>query len=47
MEDLPGIPLLVVGYPDLRSPRIQNFVYNHTYHRPYYDRIWIAPEDRR
>lgn len=47
MEDLPGIPLLVVGYPDLRSPKIQNFVYNHTYHRPYYDRIWIAPEDRR
>ena len=47
MEDLPGIPLLVVGYPDLRSPRIQNFVYNHTYHRPRYEMVWIAPEDRR
>jgi ABC-type transport system substrate-binding protein len=47
MEDLPAIPLLVVGYPDLRSDRIQNFAYNHTYHRPRYEQIWIAPEDRR
>lgn len=47
MNDLPGIPLLVVGYPDLRSDRIQNFAYNHTYHRPVYHQIWIAPEDRR
>jgi ABC-type transport system substrate-binding protein len=47
MEDLPGIPLLVVGYPDLQSSRIQSFAYHHTYHRPRYEQIWIAPEDRR
>jgi ABC-type transport system substrate-binding protein len=47
MADLPGIPLLVVGYPDLRSPEIESFAYHNTYHRPRYERIWIAPENRR
>ena len=47
MEDLPAIPLLVVGYPDVQSPRIESFAYHHTYHRPRYEQIWIAPENRR
>jgi ABC-type transport system substrate-binding protein len=46
MADLPAIPLFVAGYPDMQSPRIQDFVYNHIYHRPWYDRVWIAAEDR-
>ena len=36
----------VAGYPDLQSPRLQSFVYDHTYHRPRYAEVWIAPEDR-
>jgi hypothetical protein len=47
MEDLPAIPLLVAGYPDVRSDRIESFAYHHTYHRPRYEQIWIDPEDRR
>jgi ABC-type transport system substrate-binding protein len=47
MQDLPAIPILVVGYPDLQSPRIESFAYDHTYHRPRYAQIWIAPENRR
>ena len=46
MQDLPAIPLLVAGYPDVRSPRIEDFCYNHTYHRPCYADIWIAPDNR-
>ena len=46
MQDLPAVPLLVAGYPDVRSPRIEDFCYNHTYHRPCYADIWIAPENR-
>jgi ABC-type transport system substrate-binding protein len=46
LEDTPAAPLFVAGYPDLQSPRIQDFAYHDTYHRPRYERIWIAPEDR-
>jgi peptide/nickel transport system substrate-binding protein len=46
LEDTPASPLFVAGYPDLQSPRIQDFAYHDTYHRPRYEQIWIAPEDR-
>jgi ABC-type transport system substrate-binding protein len=46
LADTPAAPLLVAGYPDLRSPRIEDFAYHDTYHRPRYEQIWIAPENR-
>ena len=46
LADTPAAPLFVAGYPDLRSPRIEDFVYNDTYHRPRYEQIWVAPENR-
>jgi len=46
LADTPAAPLFVAGYPDLQSPRIQDFAYHDTYHRPRYEQIWIAPEDR-
>jgi len=46
MADLPAIPFLVAGYPDVRADRIESFAYDHTYHRPRYAQIWIAPEER-
>jgi peptide/nickel transport system substrate-binding protein len=47
MEDSPAVPLFIAGYPDVRSPRLEDFAYHHTYHRPRYERVWIAPENRR
>lgn len=47
LQDVPAAPLVIAGYPDLQSERIQNFEYNHIYHRPQYSEVWIAPEDRR
>jgi ABC-type transport system substrate-binding protein len=47
MQDLPAVPLFVAGYPDMRSPRLENFSYHDTYHRPRYEQVWVAPENRR
>lgn len=46
MADMPAVPLFVAGYPDVQSPRLEGFVYHHTYHRPRYEQVWIAPENR-
>jgi peptide/nickel transport system substrate-binding protein/oligopeptide transport system substrate-binding protein len=46
LADTPAVPLFVAGYPDMRSPRIEDFAYHDTYHRPRYEQIWIAPENR-
>jgi ABC-type transport system substrate-binding protein len=46
LADTPAAPLFIAGYPDMRSSRIQDFAYHDTYHRPRYEQIWIAPEDR-
>lgn len=47
MEDMPAVPLFVAGFPDMRSPRIEDFAYNDKFHRPRYKQIWIAEENRR
>jgi ABC-type transport system substrate-binding protein len=46
LADTPAAPLFIAGYPDLRSPRIEDFAYHDTYHRPRYEQIWIAEENR-
>jgi ABC-type transport system substrate-binding protein len=45
-EDMPVVPLFHLGWPAMRSPRAENFVWHPMYKRPWYDLLWI-PADQQ
>ena len=45
-EDMPAVPLFHLGWPAMRSPRVENFIWHPMYKRPCYELLWI-PKDKQ
>jgi ABC-type transport system substrate-binding protein len=43
-EDMPVVPLFVLGWPDVRSPRAEGYIWHPMYKRPWYELLWIPKE---
>jgi ABC-type transport system substrate-binding protein len=45
-EDMPVVPLFHLGWPAMRSPRVENFIWHPMYKRPWYEHLWIPTDEQ-
>jgi peptide/nickel transport system substrate-binding protein len=43
-DDLAAVPIFFIKWPVVRSPRLENFIWQPFYKRPWYENLWISKD---